>query len=87
MREILADLDRWLADAQSIALATVVQTWGSSPRRIGAKMVLTAGGQVCGSVSGGCVEGAVYETGLNVIKTGQSQLLHFGVVKIGRAHV
>jgi xanthine dehydrogenase accessory factor len=79
MREVVADIEQWLASDQSIALATVVQTWGSSPRRVGAKMALTASGQVCGSVSSGCVEGAVYETGLSVIKTGQPQLLHFGV--------
>ena len=79
MREVVADIDRWLADSQPIALATVVQTWGSSPRRVSAKMTLTASGQMCGSVSGGCVEGAVYETGLHVIKTGQPRLLHFGV--------
>ncbi len=79
MREVIADIDHWLLNDQKIALATVVQTWGSSPRRIGAKMALTANGEICGSVSGGCVEGAVYETGLAVIKTGQPQLLHFGV--------
>lgn len=79
MKDILIDLDRWYAAGDVIALATVVQTWGSSPRRVGAKMALTANGQVCGSVSGGCVEGAVYETGLDVIKIGRPQLLHFGV--------
>jgi xanthine dehydrogenase accessory factor len=79
MKDILTDLDRWCANEEAIALATVVQTWGSSPRRGGAKMALTASGQMCGSVSGGCVEGAVYETGLDVIKTGKPQLLHFGV--------
>ncbi len=79
MKDILFDMDRWYAAEETIALATVVQTWGSSPRRVGAKMALTASGQMCGSISGGCVEGAVYETGLAVIKTGQPQLLHFGV--------
>jgi xanthine dehydrogenase accessory factor len=79
MDTTLADIEGWLANEQSVALATVVQTWGSSPRRVGAKMALTASGQVCGSVSGGCVEGAVYDTGLDVIKTGQPRLLHFGV--------
>jgi xanthine dehydrogenase accessory factor len=59
--------DRWLADGQASALATIVQTWGCSPRQVGAKMVLITGGQVCGSVSGGCLEGAVPETGLDVI--------------------
>ena len=79
MHEVTADIEQWFANGQSIALATVVQTWGSSPRRVGAKMALTASGQMSGSISGGCVEGAVYETGLDVIKTGKPQLLHFGV--------
>jgi xanthine dehydrogenase accessory factor len=79
MKDILIDLDRWCAAGESIALAIVVQTWGSSPRRVGAKLALTASGQMCGSVSGGCVEGAVFESGLDVIKTGKPQLLHFGV--------
>ena len=79
MREVAADIDRWLVNGESIALATVLQTWGSSPRQVGAKLALTAGGEVSGSVSGGCVEGAVIETGLSVIKTGKPQLLHFGV--------
>ncbi len=79
MREVTADIDRWLAHSESIALATVLQTWGSSPRQVGAKLALTASGAVSGSVSGGCVEGAVIETGFGVIKTGQPQLLHLGV--------
>lgn len=79
MREVAADIQRWLANGESIALATVLQTWGSSPRPAGAKLALTAGGEVSGSVSGGCVEGAVIETGFSVIKTGKPQLLHFGV--------
>jgi xanthine dehydrogenase accessory factor len=81
MRDILPDLDKWRADAErkSIALATVVQTWGSSPRRAGAKMAITPDGKITGSVSGGCVEGAVYETGVDVLKSNQPQLLHFGV--------
>ncbi len=62
-----------------IALATVVSTWGSAPRRVGAKMALTADGRISGSVSGGCVEGAVIEAGLVTIETGKPQLLHFGV--------
>src|SRR3989304_2383300 len=80
MRDILPDLDRWYyEDNPSIALATVVQTWGSSPRGVGAKMALTPDGKITGSVSGGCVEGAVFETGVEVIKSGRPQLLHFGV--------
>lgn len=62
-----------------MALATVVQTWGSAPRRPGSKMVVTADGQFSGSVSGGCVENAVIEAALDVIKTDRARLLHFGV--------
>lgn len=79
MRDILPDLDRWRSQNQPIALATVIQTWGSAPRGVGAKMALTANGEMAGSVSGGCVEGAVMQSGLDVLKTGQPQLLHFGV--------
>jgi xanthine dehydrogenase accessory factor len=79
MRDILSDLDHWRAQNRSIALATVVQTWGSSPRRAGAKMALTPDGKITGSVSGGCVEGAVFEAGVEVLKSNTPQLLHFGV--------
>lgn len=79
MREVLADIEQWLAEQQPVALATVVQTWGSAPRREGAKMAFTPAGQLSGSVSGGCVEGAVYEAGLEALENKQPQLLHFGV--------
>ena len=79
MRDILPDLDRWHAENKSIALATVIQTWGSSPRRAGAKMAITSGGGITGSVSGGCVEGAVFEEGVQILKSDQPKLLHFGV--------
>ena len=79
MREVLAEIESWRAQGQAVALATVIQTWGSAPRGVGAKMALTPGGQIAGSVSGGCVEGAVFETGVKVLKTGRPQLLRFGV--------
>ncbi len=79
MRDILADLDRWRVEGKRMALATVVQTWGSSPRRTGSKMGIAFDGQFAGSVSGGCVENAVMEAALDVLKTGQARLLHFGV--------
>ncbi len=79
MREILNDLIRWSNDNLSAAVATVVQTWGSAPRDMGSKMALTPDGRLSGSVSGGCVEGAVYDAGLEVIESGKPQLLHFGV--------
>ena len=79
MRDILPELDRWGTGNEAIALATVIQTWGSSPRRAGAKMALTPDGKITGSVSGGCVEGAVYEAGVEVLKSNRPRLLHFGV--------
>ena len=79
MRDILETLLQWQAAGERIALATVIETWGSSPRQPGAKMALTASGKMCGSVSGGCVEGAVVEEGLTVLETNTSKLLHFGV--------
>jgi xanthine dehydrogenase accessory factor len=79
MRDILSDLERWHSEKETIALATVIQTWGSSPRQPGAKMGMVAGNRLTGSVSGGCVEGAVYETGMEVLASQKPQLLHFGV--------
>ena len=79
MRDILEDVTRWTEQGKEIALATVVQTWGSSPRQEGAKMAISEGGEIAGSVSGGCVESAVAETGLQVLKSGKPQLVHFGV--------
>jgi xanthine dehydrogenase accessory factor len=80
MKEVVSDIDSWLgAGNQDIALATVIQTWGSAPRKVGSKMAMMAGGEISGSVSGGCVEGAVFDAGLVVLDTGFPQLLHFGV--------
>lgn len=79
MREILDDLTRWSNEPQAIAVATVIQTWGSAPRGVGSKMALTPAGNLSGSVSGGCVETSVFEAGLEVIETSTPQLLHFGV--------
>jgi xanthine dehydrogenase accessory factor len=79
MRDILSTLEQWIAANEAIALATVIQTWGSSPRKAGAKMGITASGKICGSVSGGCVEGAVADAAQKVLKTRAPQLIHFGV--------
>lgn len=79
MRDILPDLIRWQNEGIPIALATVVQTWGSSPRGVGSKMAITLDGKMTGSVSGGCVENAVVEAGVHTLKSNQPQLLHFGV--------
>jgi xanthine dehydrogenase accessory factor len=79
MRDILKDVDQWVKEGEAVALATVIHTWGSAPRRVGAKMALTKSGKITGSVSGGCVESAVFEAGVQSLGNGQSQLLKFGV--------
>jgi len=81
MKEVIEAIDSWLAAGEAdIALATVINTWGSAPRKVGGKMAFTAGGRlIAGSVSGGCVEGAVISAGDEVLATGRPQLLHFGV--------
>lgn len=81
MKDVIEAIDTWLAAGETrIAVATVIDTWGSAPRKAGARMAFTAEGRaIAGSVSGGCVEGAVIEAGTEVLATGQPRLLHFGV--------
>lgn len=79
MKDILPELESWQARGDKIAMATVIKTWGSSPRQAGAKMAVNQRGDMVGSVSGGCVEGAVVEEAMRVLKTGRPRLLHFGV--------
>jgi xanthine dehydrogenase accessory factor len=75
----LADLERWIAKGQKAALATVVSTWGSSPRPVGSHMAVSENGDFTGSVSGGCIEGAVIQAALDSLGSGRSTLLDFGV--------
>ena len=70
---------RWHEGGQGAALATVVQTWGSAPRRAGAQLVVSGTGEMMGSVSGGCVEGAVVVEAMETLEDGASRLLEFGV--------
>ncbi|HEY1454945.1 MAG TPA: XdhC family protein, partial [Candidatus Dormibacteraeota bacterium] len=72
MREVLRELDAWTAAGEEIALGTVVETWGSSPRPLGSKMVVTRSGRMAGSVSNGCIEGAVVEEAQKVLKSGRA---------------
>lgn len=78
MREILDDIDRWRAAGRRVALARVVATEGSGPRDPGAAMAVSEDGEVAGSVSGGCVEGAVVTEALDVLATGRSRVVSFG---------
>ncbi len=75
----LLTLKQWLAEGRKVALATVVQTWGSSPRSTGSHLVIDDQTNFVGSVSGGCIEGAVVSEALEVIDQGQPKLLEFGV--------
>ncbi|MFZ1882593.1 MAG: XdhC family protein [Rhodoplanes sp.] len=77
--EILKAAEDWRRDGKRVALATVVETWGSAPRPIGANLVIDEAGNFLGSVSGGCVEGAVVAEALDVIESGQPKILEFGV--------
>ncbi len=79
MRDLLEEIETWRQDGRQVALATVVKVWGSAPRPLGAKMAVTADGRIAGSVSGGCVEGAVYEEAQAVLRDGRPKLIHFGV--------
>ena len=79
MREILVDLEKWRAEKKKVALATVVKAYGSAPRPLGAKMAVSSTGDITGSVSGGCVEGAVVEEALEVMRSGESRLIKYGI--------
>jgi xanthine dehydrogenase accessory factor len=79
MREIKAELARWLADGEQIALATVVWAAGSSPRPLGSRLAMTGSGRMAGSVSGGCVEGTVFEEAHSVLAGGPPKRLRYGV--------
>jgi xanthine/CO dehydrogenase XdhC/CoxF family maturation factor len=79
VREILDDVRAWRTDDEEIALATVVKASGSAPRQVGAKLAVTRSGRMSGSVSGGCVEGAVFEEAMKVLDTGQPKLIHYGI--------
>src|SRR5437879_108365 len=79
MREVLGELKAWTDAGEEIALATVVETWGSSPRPLGSRMAVTRSGKMAGSVSNGCIEGAVFEEAQQVWKAGKPKLAAFGV--------
>ena len=78
MRELFRDLARWRSQGKQIALARVVDLEGSGPRDPGAAMAVSQDGEVIGSVSGGCVEGAVVTEALEVLATGTGRLVTFG---------
>jgi len=77
--DVLSVAARWREAGEDVAIATVTETWGSSPRPAGSQMAVTKSGRMTGSVSGGCIEGAVAEAALRTIADGAPQLLDFGV--------
>ena len=79
MKDVIEQVDKWVARGDRVALATVVATKRSAPRPPGAKMAISDSGDVYGAVSGGCVEGAVVEVAEAVLASGEPQLLHYGI--------
>jgi xanthine/CO dehydrogenase XdhC/CoxF family maturation factor len=77
--DVLAAAEAWREAGRGVAIATVVETWGSAPRPVGSHLVIDSDGNFLGSVSGGCVEGAVVEEAAAVIAKGESRVLEFGV--------
>ncbi len=77
--EIFPSIQRWKDDGRTVAIATVVQTWGSSPRPEGSHLAVNERGEFVGSVSGGCIEGAVVTEAIAVIADGKPRNLEFGV--------
>ncbi len=77
VEDVLTQAAQWRAAGEQVALATVTETWGSSPRPAGSQMVVTKSGKMAGSVSGGCIEGAVADAAMQTIATGAPQLARF----------
>ena len=77
--DILRAAEDWRKEGRGVALATVVETWGSAPRPVGSNLVIDDEGNFLGSVSGGCVEGDVVTEALDVIESGKAKTLEFGV--------
>ncbi len=79
MIDIVSSIRKLNREGQTLAIASVINTWKSSPRPIGSALIISENGEMTGSVSGGCVEGAVVKKALEIIKSGKAELLHFGI--------
>jgi xanthine dehydrogenase accessory factor len=77
--DILETATAWRAAGEEVAIATVTQTWGSSPRPAGSQLAVTRSGRMAGSVSGGCIEGAVADAAMQTLDSGVPALLDFGI--------
>ena len=79
MRQLLEKIEDWKSEGHDVALATVIEVWGSAPRPLGSKMAIRDDGQMAGSVSGGCVEAAVCQEAERVLDSGEPRLVRYGV--------
>lgn len=77
--DVLAQAARWLGDGRKVAIATVVKTWGSSPRPVGSQLAVDEEGNMLGSISGGCIEGAVIAEAQEIMESGKPKLMTFSV--------
>jgi xanthine/CO dehydrogenase XdhC/CoxF family maturation factor len=77
--DVLGTVHRWKDEGRKVALATVVTTWGSSPRPVGSQLAVDDKGNFVGSVSAGCVESAVVDAAARIIRNGKPELLDFGI--------
>ena len=79
MQEILPEIERWREAGERVVVATVVANRRSAPRQVGSSLAIAESGKICGSVSGGCVEGDVVEQARAVFETGEPKLLSYGI--------
>jgi xanthine dehydrogenase accessory factor len=79
MNDLLQQIEAWQTAGDQIAMATVVRVVGSAPRPVGSRMIVSSGGRMAGSVSGGCVETTVYEELMDVLTGGSARMLHYGI--------
>ncbi len=79
MRDVLEKVDEWRAEGQQVAMATVIKTGGSTPRPLGSRLAISETGDMVGSVSGGCIEGAVFQEAQSVLADGVAKRLNYGI--------
>ena len=79
MKEILDEVERWREAGEKVVVATVVATRRSAPRPVGTSLAVSESGKMCGSVSGGCVEGDVFENAMDVMRSGEPKMLSYGI--------
>ena len=79
MQEILPEIERWRQEGERVVVATVIGSRRSAPRPVGSSLAISESGKLCGSVSGGCVEGDVYEQAREVLADGKPRLVSYGI--------